>query len=73
VSGELDLSSRILTALGGMRDEMPDEDVRAIQRFAGWIREAEAALAEIKLAEARQRFLDTMGEDVDLSHLDDAR
>jgi hypothetical protein len=69
MNDETPLSSRILAALGGMRDAMTAEDVKAVQRFARWIGEAEAAHAEIRLAEARQRFLDTMGEDVDLSHL----
>lgn len=51
-SDELPLSSRILCALGGMRDAMPDEDVKAVQRFAKDIAAAEGAHAEIRRVEA---------------------
>jgi hypothetical protein len=32
------LADRILIALGGLRDDMPIEDVRAVQRFVDRIR-----------------------------------
>lgn len=35
---EAPLADRILMALGGYRDEMSDEDVRAVQRFVGLVR-----------------------------------
>lgn len=48
---EADLAQRIFAALGVMRDIMPEQDVKAVQRFARCIAEVNAGNAALKAQE----------------------